>query len=236
MKKIKRKLLNVGIVMLSCLLAVLFSKQDTAVSTEEEKIVALTYDDGPSPISTAQLLEILDKHDAHATFFVNGNHALENKELITAIVEQGSEIGNHTLDHVWLTKVDEAEAMRQVIGNEHLLRFLSGQEGVMPLRPPYGDINQTILDQFDLPIVLWSIDSRDWEVKNVERIIANVLAEIKDGGIIIMHDGYPTTVQATDELLKILKEQNYQVVSVSEMFALKDQSMPLHEKIKKISE
>lgn len=236
MKKIKRKLLNVGIVMLSCLLAVLFSKQDTAVSTEEEKIVALTYDDGPSPISTAQLLEILDKHDAHATFFVNGNHALANKELITAIVEQGSEIGNHTLDHVWLTKVDEAEAMRQVIGNEHLLRFLSGQEGVMPLRPPYGDINQTILDQFDLPIVLWSIDSRDWEVKNVERIIANVLAEIKDGGIIIMHDGYPTTVQATDELLKILKEQNYQVVSVSEMFALKDQSMPLHEKIKKISE
>lgn len=236
MKKIKRKLLNVGIVMLSCLLAVLFSKQDTAVSTEEEKIVALTYDDGPSPISTAQLLEILDKHDAHATFFVNGNHALENKELITAIVEQGSEIGNHTLDHVWMTKVDEAEAMRQVIGNEHLLRFLSGQEGVMPLRPPYGDINQTILDQFDLPIVLWSIDSRDWEVKNVERIIANVLAEIKDGGIIIMHDGYPTTVQATDELLKILKEQNYRVVSVSEMFALKDQSMPLHEKIKKINE
>lgn len=236
MKKIKRKLLNVGIVMLSCLLAVLFSKQDTVVSTEEEKIVALTYDDGPSPISTAQLLEILDKHDAHATFFVNGNHALENKELITAIVEQGSEIGNHTLDHVWLTKVDEAEAMRQVVGNEHLLRFLSGQEGVMPLRPPYGDINQTILDLFDLPIVLWSIDSRDWEVKNVERIIANVLAEIKDGGIIIMHDGYPTTVQATDELLKILKEQNYQVVSVSEMFALKDQSMPLHEKIKKISE
>lgn len=236
MKKIKRKLMNVGIIMFSCLLAVLFSQQDTAVSTEKEKIVALTYDDGPSPASTAQLLAILDKHDAHATFFVNGNHALENKELITAIVEQGSEIGNHTLDHVWLTKVDEAEAMRQVIGNEHLLRFLSDQEGVMPLRPPYGDVNQTILDMFNLPVVLWSADSRDWEVKNVERIIANVLSEIEDGGIIIMHDGYQTTVEATDELLKILKEQNYRVVSVSEMFALKDQSMPLHEKIKKGAE
>lgn len=228
--------MNVGIVMLSCLFAFLLNQQDTAVSNEAEKIVALTYDDGPSEISTATLLEILDKHDAHATFFVNGNHALENKELITAIVEQGSEIGNHTLDHVWLTKVDEAEAMRQVIGNEHLLRFLSGQEGVMLLRPPYGDINQEILDQFNLPIVLWSADSRDWEVKNVERIIANVLSEIEDGGIIIMHDGYRTTVEATDELLKILREQNYKVVSVSEMFALKNQSMPLHEKIKKVTE
>lgn len=235
MKRIKYKLMNVGIVLLSCLLAVFLTSHDTAVSNETKKIVALTYDDGPSSVSTAQLLEILDKHDAHATFFVNGDHALENKELITAIVEQGSEIGNHTLDHVWLTKVDEAEAMRQVIGNEHLLRFLSGQEGVMPLRPPYGDINQAILDQFNLPIVLWSADSRDWEVKNVERIIANVLAEIEDGGIIIMHDGYSTTVQATDELLKILNEQNYQVVSVSELFALKNQPMPLHEKIKKYS-
>lgn len=235
MKKIKRKLMNLGIVML-CLLAMLLNQRDTAVSSEAEKIVALTYDDGPSEISTADLLKVLDKHGAHATFFVNGNHALENKELISAIVEQGSEIGNHTLDHVWLTKVDKAEAMRQVIGNEHLLRFLSGQEGVMPLRPPYGDINQTILDQFNLPIVLWSADSRDWEVKNVERIIANVLSEIEDGGIIIMHDGYQTTIEATDELLRILKEQNYKVVSVSEMFALKNQPMPLHEKIKKVTE
>ena len=224
--------MNVGIVMLSCLLAVLFNQQVTPVSEEAEKIVALTYDDGPSKVSTAALLEVLKKHDATATFFVNGNHALENKELISAIVEQGSEIGNHTLDHVWLSKVDEAEALRQVIGNEHLLRFLSGQEGIMPLRPPYGDINQTILDQFNLPIVLWSADSRDWEVQDVERIKANVLSEIEDGGIIIMHDGYETSVQATDELLALLTAQNYRVVSVSELFALKHQSMPLHEKIK----
>lgn len=218
--------------MLSCLLAVLFNQEVTPVSEEAEKIVALTYDDGPSKVSTAALLEVLEKHGAHATFFVNGNHALGNKELISAIVEQGSEIGNHTLDHVWLSKVDEAEALRQVIGNEHLLRFLSGQEGIMPLRPPYGDINQTILDQFNLPIVLWSADSRDWEVQDVERIKANVLSEIEDGGIIIMHDGYETSVQATDELLALLTAQNYRVVSVSELFALKHQSMPLHEKIK----
>ena len=224
--------MNVGIVMLSCLLAVLSNQQVTPVSEEAEKIVALTYDDGPSKVSTAALLEVLEKHGAHATFFVNGNHALENKKLISAIVEQGSEIGNHTLDHVWLSKVDEAEALRQVIGNEHLLRFLSGQEGIMPLRPPYGDINQTILDQFNLPIVLWSADSRDWEVQDVERIKANVLSEIEDGGIIIMHDGYETSVQATDELLALLTAQNYRVVSVSELFALKHQSMPLHEKIK----
>lgn len=232
MKRIKRKLMNVGIVMLSCLLAVLFNQQVTPVSEETEKIVALTYDDGPSKVSTAALLDVLEKHGAHATFFVNGNHALENKELISAIVEQGSEIGNHTLDHVWLSKVDEDEALRQVIGNEHLLRFLSGQEGIMPLRPPYGDINQTILDQFNLPIVLWSADSRDWEVQDVERIKANVLSEIEDGGIIIMHDGYETSVQATDELLAILTAQNYRVVTVTELFALKHQSMPLHEKIK----
>ena len=147
--------------MLSCLLAVLFNQQVTPVSEEAEKIVALTYDDGPSKVSTADLLEVLKKHDAHATFFVNGNHALENKELISAIVEQGSEIGNHTLDHVWLSKVDEAEALRQVIGNEHLLRFLSGQEGIMPLRPPYGDINQTILDGVFNMIMMCETKSED---------------------------------------------------------------------------
>ena len=164
--------------MLSCLLAVLFNQQVTPVSEEAEKIVALTYDDGPSKVSTAALLEVLEKHGAHATFFVNGNHALENKKLISAIVEQGSEIGNHTLDHVWLSKVDEAEALRQVIGNEHLLRFLSGQEGIMPLRPPYGDINQTILDQFNLPIVLWIADSLDCELQDLDMIKSKVLSEI----------------------------------------------------------
>lgn len=224
--------MNVGIILLSCILAAIFTPPAIPVSDEAEKLVALTFDDGPSDVSTADLLAVLEKHGAHATFFVNGNHALEHKELIRLIVEQGSEIGNHALDHVWLTKVDEQEAQRQVIGNEHLLRFLSGQEGVMLLRAPYGDVNQAILDQFDLPIVSWSADSRDWEVQDVEQIKANVLSEISDGGIIIMHDGYATTVQASDELLTILKAQNYRVVSVSELFALKHQKLPLHEKIK----
>ncbi len=234
MKKLKGKLWNVLITALLCLMAMVLSTSSIPVHEEVEKVVALTYDDGPSPISTAQLLEILDQHEAHATFFLNGNHALDYKELVWQISEQGSEIGNHTMDHVWLTKTDPQEAQMQVIGNEHLLRFLSEQEGVMPLRPPYGDVNQEVMDRFDMPIVMWSVDSRDWEVQNVEKIKANVLAEVQDGSIIIMHDGYETTVQATKELLEIFDDQHIRVVSVGELFAMKGIEMPLHTKIKSI--
>lgn len=233
MKRFKNKLLF----WITCFLLMIgssFLMNDTRyVSTDMKKTIALTYDDGPSVISTEKLLTILDKYDAKATFFVNGYRADEHHLLVRKIADEGHEVGNHTLDHVWLTKTDDEELKRQVYGNESLLRHLTGHEGNMLLRPPYGDIDDRVLDMIDVPFIMWSVDSRDWEVRDVIQIHENVMKNLEDGDIIIMHDGYETTVEATENLLRELNELNVEVVTVSQLFELKNKEIPLHERVKR---
>lgn len=231
MKKEKRKLLGYLILMAMLIIMVIVMRHKEKPVFEEMKLVALTYDDGPSTLTTEKLIEILEKYNASATFFVNGNHATANKKLVKKIVESGNEIGNHTLDHVWLTKLNDEEKIRQINGNENLLRFLSGQAGPMLVRPPYGDINQSVLDLFDQPFIMWSVDSRDWEVKDAAAIQNNVFSQIQDGDIIIMHDGYSSTIQGSEDVLKRLNAEGFQVVSVSRLFELKNKEIPAHQKV-----
>lgn len=233
MKKLQQKIFNLGMACVFIFVGMLLYREPASESVfTEKKYVALTYDDGPSRLTTQALVELLNKYDASATFFINGNHANENKELVKHIYENGNEIGNHTLDHVWLTKASQEERERQIYGNESLLQFLSGQQGDMLVRPPYGDIDEAILRDFDLPFIMWSVDSRDWEVKNATSIQDNVFSHIEDGDIIIMHDGYTSTIEATEEILKRMSREGFEVVSVSELFELKNKEIPLHEKVK----
>lgn len=231
MRKLQRKIFNLGMIAVVLFLCFQLYPDFSTPVFEEKKYVALTYDDGPSTLTTKPLLELLEKYNATATFFINGNHANNHKELVKEIYDSGNEIGNHTLDHVWLTKVDYEEKRRQIYGNESLLKFLSGQEGRMLVRPPYGDIDQSILDAFDLSFIMWSVDSRDWEVQDVASIQNNVFSNITDGDIIIMHDGYTKTIEATNQILKRLKKEGFEVVSVSELFRIKGKEIPTKEKI-----
>lgn len=230
MKKLQRKIYNTGLILIFIFITIVYQVEDKQVSNEL-KYVALTYDDGPSIISTKKILNLLEKYDASATFFINGNHANNYKELVKEIYKNGNEIGNHTLDHGWLTKMSEEEIRRQIYGNEALLEFLSGQNGDMLVRPPYGDINKRILDEFDVSFIMWSVDSRDWEVQDVAVIQDNVFENIQDGDIIIMHDGYESTVQATKHILERLTKEGFKVVSVTELFNLKNREIPIHEKV-----
>ena len=143
MKKLQQKIFNLGMACVFIFVGMLLYRESVSEPVFiEKKYVALTYDDGPSRLTTQALVELLNKYDASATFFINGNHANENKELVKHIYENGNEIGNHTLDHVWLTKASQEERERQIYGNESLLQFLSGQQGDMLVRPPYGDIDE----------------------------------------------------------------------------------------------
>lgn len=233
MKKLQMRIFHTGMMLIFVFVCtLLYTEKEPPQVFKEKKIVALTYDDGPSKLTTQALIDLLDKYNASATFFINGNHANDNKDLVKKVYDAGNEIGNHTLDHVWLTKMSQEERERQIYGNESLLKFLSGQEGRMLVRPPYGDINQSIMDTFDLPFVMWNVDSRDWELRNAASIQDNVLSHIEDGDIIIMHDGYTTTIKATEEILKRLNSEGFEVVSVSELFARKNEEIPLHEKVK----
>ena len=121
---------------------------------------------------------------------------------------------------------------RQIYGNENLLKFLTNQKGEMLIRPPYGAINDDIMNTIQSPFIMWSVDSRDWEIKDVIKIQSNVMRNVEDGDIIIMHDGYETTIEASENVLIDLQKQGFEIVTVSELFAIKNKEIPLHEKVK----
>ena len=233
MNYLKKRLRALGLLIMIMVVSVIMLQPTMdAPVFQNKKYVALTYDDGPSQISTKKLLDLLERYGAKATFFVTGVNASINKELVKEIVDRGNEVGNHTLDHVWLTKTDEKEMKRQIYGNENLLKFLTNQKGEMLIRPPYGAINDDIMNTIQSPFIMWSVDSRDWEIKDVIKIQSNVMRNVEDGDIIIMHDGYETTIEASENVLIDLQKQGFEIVTVSELFAIKNKEIPLHEKVK----
>ena len=233
MNYLKKRLRALGLLIMIMVVSVIMLQPTMdAPVFQNKKYVALTYDDGPSQISTKKLLDLLERYGAKATFFVTGVNANSNKELVKEIVDRGNEVGNHTLDHVWLTKTDEKEMKRQIYGNENLLKFLTNQKGEMLIRPPYGAINDDIMNTIQSPFIMWSVDSRDWEIKDVIKIQSNVMRNVEDGDIIIMHDGYETTIEASENVLIDLQKQGFEIVTVSELFAIKNKEIPLHEKVK----
>ena len=233
MNYLKKRLRALGLLIMIMVVSVIMLQPTMdAPVFQNKKYVALTYDDGPSLISTKKLLDLLERYGAKATFFVTGVNANSNKELVKEIVDRGNEVGNHTLDHVWLTKTDEKEMKRQIYGNENLLKFLTDQKGDMLIRPPYGAINDDIMNTIQSPFIMWSVDSRDWEIKDVIKIQSNVMRNVEDGDIIIMHDGYETTIEASENVLIDLQKQGFEIVTVSELFAIKNKEIPLHEKVK----
>lgn len=233
MNYLKKRLRALGLLIMIMVVSVIMLQPTMdAPVFQNKKYVALTYDDGPSLISTKKLLDLLERYGAKATFFVTGVNASSNKELVKEIVDRGNEVGNHTLDHVWLTKTDEKEMKRQIYGNENLLKFLTDQKGDMLIRPPYGAINDDIMNTIQSPFIMWSVDSRDWEIKDVIKIQSNVMRNVEDGDIIIMHDGYETTIEASENVLIDLQKQGFEIVTVSELFAIKNKEIPLHEKVK----
>ncbi|HVI39719.1 MAG TPA: polysaccharide deacetylase family protein [Anaerovoracaceae bacterium] len=181
----------------------------------KEPMVALTFDDGPSPVYTPEILKALRENNAKATFFVLGTEAELNPDLLKQIAESGNETGNHTYSHLDLTKLVEPALDYQVLTTQEIIRRETGQAPIL-LRPPYGSVNDAV-KKFDMPIILWSIDSLDWQNKNPDVIYNRVLNNIKNGDIILMHDIYKTSAEAASRIIPELKRRGYQLVTVSEL-------------------
>lgn len=180
-----------------------------------DKTVALTFDDGPSSF-TGRLLDCLSENDAKATFFLVGYEIENFPEEVKRMQELGMDIGNHTADHADLTTLNAEEITYQIEHVNEQLQTLIGQ-GATVLRPPYGAINDTVKETASLPMILWSIDTLDWDSKDPEKIVESVLTEVKDGSIILMHDIYSTTVDAVEILIPELISQGYKFVTVHEL-------------------
>ncbi|SBO18103.1 polysaccharide deacetylase family protein [Carnobacterium divergens] len=181
------------------------------------KVVALTFDDGPSPTVTPRVLELLKKYNAKATFFVLGKNAIANPSLIQQEILNGNEIGNHSWNHADLTKLKKDGALSQIQQTNQAVKQASGYD-VQLVRPPYGAITKELSPIIGMPVIQWSVDSLDWKTKNGVAVHKEVMSHVKNGSIVLMHDIHPTTADGLEQILKELKEQGYQFVTISELF------------------
>ena len=178
-------------------------------------IVAITFDDGPG-IYTNRIIDTLKKHDSGATFFVLGCNIHGNEGIIKRIADEGFEIGNHTYNHPNMLKISENEIKSQINRTQVLINNITGSRPFL-YRPPYGSYSKTLANSIDMAMVLWSVDPANWLVKSSDAIVSNIMTNVRDGSIILMHDSSYITSITLDRILTGLKNKGYRVVSVTDM-------------------
>ena len=178
-------------------------------------MVALTFDDGPANYTEA-ILSCLEKYDARATFFVQGKNASRYPETLKHAVNIGCEIGNHTWNHATLTKISAEEVKSQISSTNNKVYEITG---VYPklFRPPGGAYNGSVLENANMPAIMWSVDTLDWKTRDTNKTISSVKSSVKDGSIVLMHDIHAPTQPAAEQLIPYLLKQGYQLVTVSEL-------------------
>ncbi|MBR3249048.1 polysaccharide deacetylase family protein [Candidatus Saccharibacteria bacterium] len=193
----------------------------TERTLEGKKLVALTFDDGPSPETTPKLLDLLTEKDAPATFFMLGSMARTNPDIVKRIRKEHHEVASHTMYHQNLIRIPD-DATRADINEAKAVFNDIINHGPSYTRPPYGNINTTITDAVGTPIILWSVDTEDWRSKNTDAIINTTMSEVYDGAIILMHDIYPTSVEAVPALIDTLRQNGYELATISELATAKN--------------
>ncbi len=188
------------------------------------KKVALTFDDGPHPYFTENILEIISKYNIKATFFLVGIQAEKYPQLVKLLAEnERCKIGNHTYSHKNLTKLSDLEILNELKTTQEILNSISGKKNVISyFRPPGGHYNDKVLniaDKLNLKIVLWSIFTNDHSEKITEKeLISKITASLSsDKEIILLHSGSITTLKCLPKIIEILKEKNYEFVTIDEI-------------------
>lgn len=190
-----------------------------AALPSETKYVALTFDDGPHSEHTRRLLDGLLQRGVNATFFLVGEQIAGNEDLVLRMRQEGHQIGNHTWSHKGLQGIDEKAFQTEIGRVEDALDAILGK-GQYWLRPPYGQIQAARMAQLEMPLAKWSVDPRDWESRNTDKVVQAVLESVTPGSIILLHDIHPSSVEAALQLVDRLEEQGYVFVTVEELFAL----------------
>lgn len=197
------------------------SKQASMVSSnnvenDNLKKIAITFDDGPHPSYTEQLLDGLKERGVHATFFVTGEHAGLHPEIIKRMQNEGHLIGNHTYSHIQLTKNNREDFKEELIMTNKVIKEITGEE-VQYVRPPYGSWDKSFEKELNMFPVLWTVDPLDWSSKNVTGITRKIVTNTKENDIILMHDYFETSVTAALKAIDELQEKGYTFVTVDEI-------------------
>lgn len=180
------------------------------------KKIALTFDDGPHPFYTHQLLEGLEERDVKVTFFITGKNVEAYPEIVKEIYDGGHLIGNHTYSHTQLTSKNADSFKQEIIKTNEAIKAVTGEDTIY-VRPPYGSWNKELEKELNMFPVLWTIDPLDWCSNDVSCIVRNVTAKVGENDIILMHDQYKTTVTAALKIVDELKEEGYEFVTVDEL-------------------
>ena len=193
-------------------------------------MLALTYDDGPSAHATPRILAALEKYNSRATFFMVGKQAEKRMDVVKKMEELGCEVANHTYDHTLMTKVPPEELASQLARTNQVVSDACGVSPVL-MRPCGGarsEAGMNIVGAISMPAVLWSIDTLDWKTRDAQTTIQTVLEQAKDGDIILMHDLYETTADASEVLIPELVNRGFQLVTVSELASYRGGMLPGH--------
>ncbi len=181
-----------------------------------KKMIALTYDDGPAGDSTKRILDVLQKYDARATFFVLGSRIPTYYQNLQRADKLGCEIANHTYSHINLPSNSNSTILNEINKTNALVKKYTGKTPSL-VRAPGGSTNQRVRDCVNMPFIYWSIDTRDWEHRSASKTVASIKNNARDGAIVLMHDIHSPTATASETIIPWLINQGYQLVTVSEL-------------------
>ncbi|MGX6427952.1 polysaccharide deacetylase family protein [Levilactobacillus yonginensis] len=198
-------------------------KANRTHTVKTNKMVALTFDDGPDPTLTPRLLKTLKKYHVHATFFEVGQSVSRYPKISRAVLADGNELGNHSWNHPDFDSIGTSKTFDQITRTN---RAIYQATGTLPqyVRPPYGNITAAEGRAIEQPIIRWSVDSRDWAYLNTQKDINEVMRDTRGGDIVLMHDIHAQSVAAVPTIIKRLKAKGYHLVTVSQL--LNSQALP----------
>lgn len=187
---------------------------------KNKKLIALTFDDGPSN-NTKYFIKELQKRDALVTFFVVGNRVKKYEDVLKEAYLMGNQIGSHTYSHKNLLYLNEEEITKEIEKTNEAIYNVIGTKPTI-IRVPYGNINKKIRSISNMNHILWNVDTLDWKYKNSNRVYKEIIKHAEDGNIILLHDIFKTSVNGVLKAIDELKKQGYEFVTIDEMVYLKN--------------
>ena len=186
-----------------------------------KKLIAFTFDDGPSYIATNKLLDNLDRYNARVTFFVLGSRVNDYNVTLKRAYDMGNLIGSHTYSHVDLTTLNNFNVMEEIKKTNDAIKEVTNSD-TLYLRPPYGNTDSEIRNLANMYNILWDLDTEDWKYKDPERIANYIVENAHDGAIVLLHDLYETSVDGALLAMERLEKEGYAFVTIEEMAIIKN--------------
>ncbi len=189
---------------------------ETKKILEEKPKIAITFDDGPNEKYTPQLLDGLKERNVKVSFFVIGKMAEANMKLLQREKDEGHLIGNHTYNHVDISKISDEAAITEIQKTNRIIEKVT-KEHVDYLRAPFGNWKKKLVEKMNVFPVAWSVDPLDWTTENADEVVNKVVTRVKENDIILLHDCYKSSVDAALRIIDILQKEGYEFVTVDKL-------------------